>query len=167
MAGLPSIFAPGLDLVLCGTAVGEQSAARGHYYAGRGNQFWRLLNDAGLTPELLTPEDDHRLPEFGIGLTDLAPGVTQSHDRGLRYDTAALTTAMTTYTPRVLAFTSLTGGRAAARAFDAGKVNLGPQDWTVGPARVWILPSSSGANNATPYPVKLAAWRELAQALGR
>lgn len=167
MPGLPSILAPGLDLVLCGTAVGEQSAARGHYYAGRGNQFWRLLHDSGLTPTLLTPEDDRRLPEYGIGLTDLAPGITQSHDRGLRYDIAALTTTITAHAPRVLAFTSLTGGRAAARAFGAGKVGLGQQDWTIGPAQVWVLPSSSGANNAAPYAEKLAAWRALAQELGR
>lgn len=167
MAGLPSILAPGLDLVLCGTAVGAQSASRGHYYAGRGNQFWRLLHDTGLTPALLTPEDDAQLLEHGIALTDLAPGITQSHDRGLRYDTDALRKAMTTEAPRMLAFTSLTGGRAAARAFGAGKVDLGRQAWTVGPTAVWILPSSSGANNATPYSVKLAAWRELAQHLGR
>lgn len=116
MPGLPSILGPGLTLVLCGTAVGAQSASRGHYYAGRGNQFWRLLHDAGLTPTLLSPEDDNTLPSYGIGLTDLAPGITQSHDRGLRYDTAALRSAMNEHKPRVLAFTSLTGGRAAARA---------------------------------------------------
>lgn len=80
MAGLPSILAPGLDLVLCGTAVGTQSAMLGHYYAGRGNQFWRLVYEAGLTRCLLAPDDDHTLPGHGIGLTDLAPGITQSHD---------------------------------------------------------------------------------------
>jgi hypothetical protein len=100
MAGLPSILVPGLDLVLCGTAVGTQSATRGHYYAGRGNQFWRLLHETALTPSLLTPDDDLTLPEYGIGLTDLAPGITQSHDRGLRYDTAALLTAMSRFAPR-------------------------------------------------------------------
>ena len=167
MSGLPSILGPGLMLVLCGTAVGAQSASRGHYYAGHGNQFWRLLNDAGLTPALLSPEDDHTLPSYGIGLTDLAPGITQSHDRGLRYDTAALLGAMNDHTPRALAFTSLTGGRAAARAFGAPKPDLGRQSWAVGPAVVWVLPSSSGANNAIPYPAKLAAWCELARALDR
>lgn len=165
MPGLPDILGPGLDLVLCGTAVGDKSAAHGHYYAGRGNQFWRLLYDAGLTPTLLTPEDDHALLSYRIGLTDLAPGITQSHDRGLRYDTAALLDAMNLYRPRVVAFTSLTGGRAAARAFGAAKPNLGPQTWSVGPAAVWILPSSSGANNAVPYREKLAAWRQLAEHL--
>jgi len=44
MAVLPDYLAPGLKVVFCGTAVGEQSAARGHYFAGRGNDFWRLLD---------------------------------------------------------------------------------------------------------------------------
>ena len=167
MPGLPSILGPGLRLVLCGTAVGAQSASRGHYYAGRGNQFWRLLHDAGLTPTLLSPEDDRTLPDYGIGLTDLAPGITQRHDRGLRYDTDALARAMDDHAPRVLAFTSLTGGRAAARAFGAPKPDLGRQPWAVGPAAVWVLPSSSGANNAVPYATKLAVWRQLADDLRR
>ena len=68
---LPDILAPGLRAVICGTAVGEESATRGHYYAGRNNDFWRLLHESGLTPRLLSPEEDATLPHYGIGLTDL------------------------------------------------------------------------------------------------
>jgi len=58
--------------VIVGTAVGEKSAARGHYYAGPGNEMWRFLHDeAGLTSVRLSPERDHELPRHGIGLTDL------------------------------------------------------------------------------------------------
>jgi TDG/mug DNA glycosylase family protein len=45
---LPDYLVPGLPVVLVGTAVGEQSFARGHHYAGRGNSFRRLLHEAGL-----------------------------------------------------------------------------------------------------------------------
>lgn len=72
---------------------------------------------------------------------------------------------MTRHAPRILAFTSLTGGRAAARAFRAPKPDLGLQTWTVGPSVVWVLPSSSRANAAMPYAAKLAAWRDLADYL--
>jgi hypothetical protein len=34
MPVLPDIRAPGLDVVFCGTAPGERSAERGHYFAG-------------------------------------------------------------------------------------------------------------------------------------
>ena len=42
---LPDYVVPGLRVVLAGTAVGERSLARAHY-AGRGNSFWRLLQEA-------------------------------------------------------------------------------------------------------------------------
>ena len=48
---LPDYLSPGLKVVFVGTAAGERSAARGHYYAGRGNKFWELLWEAGLTDD--------------------------------------------------------------------------------------------------------------------
>jgi TDG/mug DNA glycosylase family protein len=81
---LPDYLQPDLRLVLVGTAVGEKSAARGHYYAGPGNDFWAYLYETGLTPTRLTPNDDASLPRYGIGLTDLVKSIAQSHDRGLR-----------------------------------------------------------------------------------
>lgn len=68
---LPDLLGPGLRVVIVGTIAAADRAEREHYYAGRGNAFWTLLRGAGLTPRLLDPEQDHALPEFGIGLTDL------------------------------------------------------------------------------------------------
>lgn len=167
MAGLPSVLGDDLDVLFCGTAVGATSAERGHYYAGRGNRFWRLLHESGLTPTLLEPGQDTTLPACGIGLTDLAPGITQSHDRGLRYDIAALTNTIERVRPQWLAFTSLTGGRAAARALGMPVPHLGEQPWRLGSAGVWVLPSPSGANNGVPYATRLAAWRALADRVRR
>lgn len=109
MAGLEPILGPGLRVVFCGTAVAERSATRGHYYAGRGNEFWPLLAESRLSVVRLGPDDDGNLPSHGLGLTDLAPGVTQSHDRGLRYDVPTLVRAMEQWHPRFLAFTSKKG----------------------------------------------------------
>src|SRR3954462_737844 len=69
---LPDVLVPGLALVFCGTAPSPTSAARGAYYAGPGNRFWDILAETGLTPRLLAPEDYPVLPQFGIGLTDIA-----------------------------------------------------------------------------------------------
>lgn len=82
MSVLPDYLAPGLRVVFCGTAVGETSAKRGHYYAGPGNEFWPLLYESGLVSEPLTPQDDARIVEFGIGLTDLAKRIAASSDAG-------------------------------------------------------------------------------------
>jgi len=68
---LPDYLKRGLDVVFVGFNPGERSAHIGHYYAGRGNQFWNFLYESGLVPERLRPEQDRRVLEFGLGLTDL------------------------------------------------------------------------------------------------
>ena len=46
---LPDLLRHDLNLVICGTAVVPRSAKLGWYYVGKGNQFWTILNDTGLT----------------------------------------------------------------------------------------------------------------------
>ena len=168
MPVLPDILTTGLRVVFCGTAVGEQSAARGHYYAGRGNDFWRLLSDTGLTPRLLGPDEDGSLPRHGIGMTDLAKHVAQSHDRGLVYDLPALRAKLESYAPAWVAFTSKEAGRGAARALGHTPPGLGPQDWSIAATRVFVLPSPSGANRRREYDgraSRLEWWQDLADLL--
>src|ERR1700691_3385195 len=66
MSVLPDYLVHGLSVVFCGTAVGMRSAARGHYYAGKGNEFWQNLFQAGLTPHQLMPADDASITSHGI-----------------------------------------------------------------------------------------------------
>src|SRR5712672_3106358 len=68
---LPDILEPGLRVVFCGTAAGTASARAKAYYAGPGNAFWPTLQAVGLTPAQLAPAEAGRLPEHGIGLTDI------------------------------------------------------------------------------------------------
>jgi TDG/mug DNA glycosylase family protein len=71
------LLRPGLRLVICGTAAGETSAKLGAYYARPGNKFWRVLHEVGLTPDrALFPSEFRELLTYGIGLTDLAKGVS-------------------------------------------------------------------------------------------
>jgi TDG/mug DNA glycosylase family protein len=164
MAVLPDILGPGLKIVFCGTAVGEQSAARGHYYAGRQNDFWHLLHDTGLTPGLLAPEEDAALPQHGLGLTDLVKNIAQSHDRGLIYDVEGFTAKLSVFKPEWVAFTSKEAGRAAARALNHPAPSLGVAPWSIEETRVFVLPSPSGANRRKDYdgrPTRLEWWQEL------
>jgi thymine-DNA glycosylase len=62
---LPDHPVRGLRLVFVGAAVGLQSAARRHYYPGRGNHFWRLRAESRLTPIRLGPTYDATLPSMG------------------------------------------------------------------------------------------------------
>ena len=113
---LPTYLAPNLRVVLVGTAVGETSAARSHYYAGPGNEFWTFLHECGLTPTTLDPSDDATPPSYGIRLTDLAKAIAQSHDRGLPFDIATFTAKIATYRPGMVAFTRKAAGTAFARS---------------------------------------------------
>jgi double-stranded uracil-DNA glycosylase len=148
-AKLPDYLAPELRVVICGTAAGTMSASRGHYYAGTGNLFWTYLYRSGISTEPLFPSTDHRVLEFGVGLTDLAKTVAAGSDRGLRgqYDINAYVAKIEQYRPRWVAFHGKEAAKAVSRALGHGDaVPLGVQRWLVAGARTFVLPSASGAN---------------------
>lgn len=73
---LPDILRPGLRAILVGFNPGLRSGEIHHHYAGRGNRFYELLYRSGLTAQRLTPEQDHRLLEFGLGSTNIVQRAT-------------------------------------------------------------------------------------------
>ena len=156
---LPDVLVPGLRVVFCGTAAGTASARAGAYYAGPGNAFWPTLHQTGLTPVELSPAEFARLPEYGIGLTDICKllhgsdaevGIVEFDVDGLRERIAAVE-------PAVLAF----NGKNAARGALERDVAYGPQPEQLGGAEVWVLPSTSG--RARRF-WRIEPWEELAAA---
>src|ERR1700691_4055019 len=83
MRTLPDYLRKGMRMILVGANPGDRSARVGHYYAGRGNQFWPIMYESGVIPEPLSYEDDRRILEFGIGMTDLVKRPTRAKTRGL------------------------------------------------------------------------------------
>jgi TDG/mug DNA glycosylase family protein len=143
---LTDLLAPNLDLVFVGINPGLKSARVGHYYAGPGNLFWRCLHESGLTPVRLRPDQDHRLLEFGIGVTDCVPRPSRTASevrRGEFRDAApALREKLELYRPRVVCFNGLMGYRAAIDP----EGELGLQATTLAGAWVFVVPSTSAAN---------------------
>ena len=139
---LPDVLQPGLKLVFCGTAAGKRSAAERAYYAHPGNLFWRALFEAGLTPRQLTPAEFPLLPQYGIGLTDLAKRHSGNDNELPRdaFDVPALLAKIERYQPNLLAFTS----KYAARAALGHPANYGLQHETLGNTQLFVLPSPSG-----------------------
>ncbi len=141
---LPDLIRPGLKIVFCGTAAGNVSATRGAYYAHPQNRFWSALHAFGLTPRKLRPEDYAELPQWGLGLTDIA-----KHVSGLDHELppgalgreacAALAAKIAAAEPRWLAFTSLTAGRR----YLGRAAGFGEQPERIGRTRLWLLPSPS------------------------
>ena len=147
---LPDILRPDLRIVFCGSAAGSASARAGAYYAGPGNKFWPILHKIGLTPRLLAFENFKELPDFGIGLTDLAKhasGSDASLPRGAD-DPAGLHDRIHRTQPAILAFNGKRSGQVFLRHHaGAGTVDYGPQRWKVGKTTIFVLPSTSGAAN--------------------
>ncbi len=75
---LRDVVVPNPRLLLIGINPSLRSAEVGHHFASPGNPFWRLLFAAKLVPEALTAEQDRRLAEFGIALTNLCARGTRS-----------------------------------------------------------------------------------------
>lgn len=145
---LPDYLAPGLRVVICGTAAGETSGERGHYYAGPGNEFWKLLFESGLS-EPLRPEEDSLITESGIGLTDLAKRVAASSDAGLRgrYDVDGFIRKIEHFKPQWVAFHGKEAAKVVSRALREGPhVSLGRQKWGVAGRPVFVVPSASASN---------------------
>jgi double-stranded uracil-DNA glycosylase len=156
---LPDLLRPGLAIVFCGTAAGTASARAGAYYAGPGNAFWPTLHELGLTPARLAPADFGRLPEYGIGLSDVCKvrhGSDAEVGRG-HFDVAGLERRIAAAAPAHLAFNGKNAGRAAlGRPLDYGR-----QPERFGGSVTWVLPSTSGAARGF---WDLGPWRQLAAA---
>lgn len=154
---LPDALRPGLRVVFCGTAAGTASARAKAYYAGPDNRFWLTLHEVGLTPIQLAPAEFERLPELGIGLTDICK---QRHGSDaevgtVEFEVDGLASRISAAEPANLAFN---GKNAARGALERG-VEYGVQPEQIGGATLWVLPSTSGA--ARGY-WDIDPWRELA-----
>lgn len=161
MQVLPDIVAPRPRIVFCGLAGAESTKERDHYYETPGNSFWESLHLSGLSPRLLRPEEDRLVADLGLGLTDL---VGHWDPRWVEVD--ALVAKLERWQPDWLAFTSKGAAQEAARTLGTRRPrSLGPADWYLAEAQVFVLPGVSGANRRKDYdgrPTRLAWWRDLA-----
>ena len=158
MSVLPDVLVRGLAVVFCGTAAGTASAARGAYYAGPGNAFWRTLFEVGLTPRRLEPEEYQCVTEFSLGLTDLAKTISGADHVLLpeHFGRNELRAKVRHYRPSVLAFTS----KRAAEEYLGRPVRYGLLKEKIDETMLFVLPSPSGA--ARRY-WDLTPWRDLAE----
>ena len=138
------VLTEGLRLVICGTALGPESARARQYYAGPGNRFWGVMAETGLTPRLLAPAEYRELLELGIGLTDVVKdqfGV----DVDIRFEDAhrrRLEKTVLHYHPKILCFN---GKRAAREGLGRRRVAYGLQKERIGRCLIFVAPSTSAA----------------------
>jgi TDG/mug DNA glycosylase family protein len=158
----PEYLRPGLDVIFIGINPGRRSAEIGRHFAGHSNRFWKLLAEAGLTPIRLKAEEDYRLPEFNLGLTNIVKRPTATAAElttvELRAGAVRLRGQLTEYQPRSAAYI----GKVVYQ-YTSGKNDF---SWGRQPEQViqgitdFVLPNPSGLNRM-PYPEQLRLFQEL------
>ncbi|KDN17926.1 G/U mismatch-specific DNA glycosylase [Amycolatopsis rifamycinica] len=156
-ATIPDVIAPGLDVLFCGINPGLYSGALGQHFARPGNRFWPALHNGGFTPRRYTPDEQDKLLDLHLGITNVVARTTARADEltgdEFREGGRILTAKVLEYRPRWLAVVGITAYRTA---FGFPKAQVGPQDHRIGDTRVWVLPNPSGLN-AHWTPAGLAA----------
>jgi double-stranded uracil-DNA glycosylase len=165
-SAVPDVLAAGMRVVFCGINPGGWSARAGAHFANPRNDFWRLLHDAGFTPRVLAPEEQHELPAFGYGLTNAAFRTTRGSGDLRSQDFAGAEERLTRIArglqPAWIAFV----GKEAYRGVFRERPEPGEQQRRLGETRLFVLPSTSPANAAVPYAERLQWFRALRKLVG-
>jgi TDG/mug DNA glycosylase family protein len=161
---------PDLRVLFVGINPGVRSALTGHHFAGYSNRFWKLLRDSKLTPVPLTYEDDGRLPEWGLGITNLiarpSPGINDLRPAEYVEGWKVLDRKIRRYRPQAVALVGVTLYRAILPLLHEAPVGeernvIGAHTIAIHGARVFVLPNPSGRNANFTYPEMLQAYVRL------
>jgi len=154
-----------LRVLFCGINPGLMSAATGRHFARPGNRFWPALHRSGFTPRQLRPDEQWLLPDFGLGVTNVADRPTARADELSTQELVdggrRLAELVRAVAPGWLAVVGVTAYRVA---FAEPLAAIGRQDRTMGGTRIWVLPNPSGLNAHWPLPAMVAEFARLREA---
>jgi len=151
---LPDYLVSGLRLVFIGTNPGLYSAQTGHYFATPRNRFWQAFNLAQLVEGDFSPEQDHLLPQRGVGFTDLVKrptsGAAELKAQDFRQGAPILKEKILHYGPKIVAFHGVMAYGNYLKFAEKVKERpeLGMQSRTIGRSRIFVMPNPSSANAA-------------------
>ena len=142
----------------------------GHYFATPRNRFWLALNQSGLVPpgETFGPQDDHRLLQYSIGLTDVVKrptrGAAELRVEDFRRWAPVLREKLVRCRPRVSNFHGVTAYRNFLRYAEGAdfRPKLGQQPRAIGGVQVFVTPNPSPANAAYSLETLIHWYRQLA-----
>ena len=151
-------------MLFCGINPGRVSAAAEAHFANPRNDFWRLLHAARFTRRLLTPEEQWLALDDGVGVTNASyrttPGSSDLRRGDFTGSAERLERFAREFEPAWIAFV----GKEAYRGAFGERADLGAVQRTLGATRLFVLPSTSPANAAVPWDVRLHWFGELATA---
>jgi len=156
---------PGVSILFVGINPGLRSAATGHHFAGYSNRFWKLLFESKLVSEPLTYQDDWRLPDWGLGLTNIiqrpSAGIDALKPSEYTVGRMRLMATVTSYRPRIVALLGVTIYRALLPDTRGQRISLGLQQAQLADVPVFVLPNPSGRNAHYSYKAMLGAFQAL------
>ena len=159
---LRDILTPNPRILFVGINPSIRSAEARHHFASPGNPFWKLLYAAGLVPQPITFEEDDRLIEFGLALTNLCPRPTRSAaeltSQEMARGRSMLARKIASVSPRIVAFVGISIYRHYFRV--AAGDGAGAKPEMIGDARVFALPNPSGLNASFPGFKDKLVWYE-------
>lgn len=156
---------PGLRVLFVGINPGLRSVATGHHFAGFSNRFWKLLVESKLISEPLTYQDDWRLPDWGLGLTNIiqrpSAGIDALKPSEYTVGRRRLIATVMRYRPRIVALLGVTIYRALLPDTRGRRIGLGLQPAQLADVPIFVLPNPSGRNAHYPYKTMLGAFEAL------
>ena len=157
-----------MRILFVGINPGMRSDAIGHHFAGYSNRFWKLLYESRIVPEPIRAEDDDRLPEWGLGITNLVARATPGIDtlRPVEYIAGGqiLRKKIRRHKPAIVALVGVTVYRSLFKLNNKVAVRLGLQRDGLEGSRVFVLPNPSGRNANFTHAEMLRAFRALRRA---
>jgi TDG/mug DNA glycosylase family protein len=165
---LRDVIAPNPRVLFVGINPSLRSAEVGHHFASPGNPFWKLLYAAGLIPIQLGFEEDHRLAEFGMALTNLCQRASRAASELTSAEIEAgkntLLRKIRRVQPKLVAFVGVSIYRELYPA--SNSKGAGPKPEILYGAQVFVLPNPSGRNAAFPgFEDKLVWFRRLKESV--
>ena len=161
---LPDTVGPGMRLLLCGLNPSLYAADAGIGFARPGNRFWPAVLAAGLSTADRDP--DRALLDHGLGMTDLVKRATVAAAElttgEYRAGRARVERLVAWLRPGAVCFVGLAGWRAAVDR----RARPGVQPDGLAGVPVYVMPSTSGLNAATPLAALVDHLRAAAELAG-
>lgn len=154
-------------MLFVGINPGLRSAQTGHHFAGHSNRFWNLLYESNLVSEPLTYQEDQRLPEWRLGLTNIisrcSAGIDVLDPVEYRQGVASLKRKIRRYRPHIVALLGVTIFRMLflPKERSKGPLDLGVTGRDLAGSRIFLLPNPSGRNAQYSYRQMLTAFQVL------
>ncbi|CAF1149238.1 unnamed protein product [Rotaria magnacalcarata] len=150
---LSDILQPNLDIVFVGINPSLYAVHKGHHYGGPGNHFWKLLHMSDLIPNAFTADNDFRMPQYGIGFTNIVQRPSKAGSDITKDEITAgaelLMQKIKMYRPKIVAF----NGRGIYEVYAGNKhfhYGKQPELFLGTDTHVFVMPSSSARCSQLP-----------------